>query len=182
LSTDDELMTEVANGDLEKLAALYEKYHRPLFAYFFKMTSSSPASEDLVQVVFTKVLQYRKHFRAGVGSFAIWLFRIAHNAGIDHFHKESPLRNAENIEDVNLKSDADPIGDLDRKEKSERMHRALNGLTGIQRETLILSRYQGLTYEEIAKIMKCREGTIKARVFRAMETLRGLYGALEKSS
>lgn len=182
MSPDDELMTAVRNGDLEKLAALYEKYHRPLFAYFFKMTSNAQVSEDLVHVVFCKVLKYRDHFREGEGTFAVWLFRIAHNAGIDHFHKEKPFHNAASVEDADLKSDADPVGDLDRKEKAERMRRALDGLTDVQRETLILSRFHGLTYEEIAKIMKCREGTIKARVFRAMETLRGLYGALEKSS
>jgi RNA polymerase sigma factor (sigma-70 family) len=182
LSTDDELMIEVKKGDLDKLGVLYEKYNRPLFAYFYKMTSDSPASEDLVHVVFCKVLKYREHFRAGEGSFSVWLFRIAHNAGIDHFHKEKPFRNADNVEDMDLKSNADTIGDFDRKERAERMRRALNGLTDIQRETLILSRFHDLTYDEIARIMHCREGTIKARVFRAMETLRGLYGALEKPS
>jgi len=182
LSTDDELMTEVKKGDLEKLAVLYEKYNRVLFVYFFKMTSDAQASEDLVHVVFCKILKYRDRFRDSDGHFAAWLFRIAHNARIDHFHKEAPLRNSENIEGLDLKSEADTDADFDRKEKAERIRKALNGLTDIQRETLILSRFRDLTYDEIAGIMNCRTGTVKARVFRAMETLRGIYCALEKPS
>lgn len=182
MSTDDELMTEVKKGDLEKLAVLYEKYNRALFVYFFKLTSDAQTSEDLVHVVFCKILKYRDRFRDSDGHFATWLFRIAHNARIDHFHKETPLRNAENIEDLDLKSETDTDAEFDRKEKAERMRKALNGLTDIQRETLILSRFHDLTYDEIARIMNCRTGTIKARVFRAIETLRGTYRALEKPS
>jgi len=182
LSTDDELMADVKKGDLEKLAVLYQKYNRPLFVYFYKMTSDAQTSEDLVHGVFCKILKYRDRYRDSEGHFATWLFRIAHNARIDHYHKDKPFRNAENIEDMDLKADVDTAEEFDRKEKAERMREALNGLTDIQRETLILSRFHDLTYEEIGKIMNCREGTIKARVFRAMETLRVTYRALEKPS
>ncbi|MBN1939949.1 MAG: RNA polymerase sigma factor [Candidatus Aminicenantes bacterium] len=182
MSTDNELMAEVKNGDLEKLAVLYEKYNRPLFAFFYKMTSDSQASEDLVHVVFCKVLSYRDRFRENEGTFAVWLFQIARNARIDHYHKEKHLRNAADVDGLEVKSEADTAGDYERSEKARRMREALNVLTEAQRETLILSRFNGLGYEEIARIMNCRVGTIKARVFRAMETLRQSFGDREKSA
>jgi RNA polymerase sigma factor (sigma-70 family) len=180
--SDNELMAEVKNGDLEKLAVLYEKYNRPLFGFFFKMTSDRQASEDLVHVVFCKVIHYRHRFREKEGTFAVWLFQIARNARIDHYHKEKHFRNAADVNEMEMKGEADTEGDYERTEKARRMREALNGLTEVQRETLILSRFDGLNYEEIARIMNCRVGTIKARVFRAMETLRENFRALEKST
>jgi len=170
--SDNELMADVQRGDLEKLAVLYGKYNRPLFAFFYKMTSDAQASEDLVQNVFCKILKYRDRFRTDDGAFVVWLFQIARNARIDHYHKNKHLQNASEIDDLAVPGPDDPAGDYEKAEKAGRMRAALDRLTDVQREVLILSRFDDLTYEEIAKIMNCRVGTIKARVFRAMETLR----------
>jgi RNA polymerase sigma-70 factor (ECF subfamily) len=179
LSPDDELMIRVKNGDLDKLAVLYERYNRALFAFFFKVTLNSQASEDLVQTVFFKIIKYRDQYRAEEGSFVTWMFRIAHNANIDHYHSFERSRNEVRIDETDVCSDEDPDEDLLKKERSWRIKEALGRLTGEQREVLILSRYQGLKYEEIAEILKCRVGTVKARVFRAMEKLRRVYRQLE---
>ena len=172
MSSDSELMAEVKNGDLEKLAVLYQKYNRPLFAFFFKMTADAQASEDLVQAVFCKILKYRDRFSGQDGAFAVWLFQIARNARIDHYHKNKPYQNAAEIDGLDLKSEDDTAGGFAKAEKARQIREALNALTEVQRETLILSRFNDLTYEEIAKITDCTVGTVKARVFRAMETLR----------
>jgi RNA polymerase sigma-70 factor (ECF subfamily) len=179
VSSDDELMIRAKNGDLDKLAVLYERYSRALFAFFFKITLNSQASEDLVQTVFFKIIKYRDRFRVEEGSFVAWMFRIAHNANIDHFHSLERSRNEIRIGEAKIYSDEDPDRDFFKKESSRRMKEALGLLTGEQREVLILSRYQGLKYEEIAEILKCRVGTVKARVFRAMERLRRIYSRLE---
>jgi RNA polymerase sigma-70 factor (ECF subfamily) len=110
-------MAEAKNGDLEKLAVLYEKYNRPLFAFFYKMTSDSQASEDLVQGVFCKLLSYRDRFRERDGSFAVWLFQIARNARIDHYHKEKHLRNAADVDEADMRSKTDTAGDYERTER-----------------------------------------------------------------
>lgn len=178
--SDNELMAEVKKGDLEKLAVLYEKYNRPLFAFFYKMTSHSQTSEDLVQVVFCKVLKYRDRFREKDGAFAVWLFQIARNARIDHYHKSKHFQNAADVESLDVKSDDDTAGEFEKTEKADLMREALNGLTDVQREALIMSRFNDLSYEEIARITHCRVGTVKARVFRAMETLRQTFRSQEK--
>ena len=86
-------MIRVKHGDLDKLGVLYERYNRALFAFFFKVTLNSQASEDLVQTVFFKIIKYRDRYRAEEGSFVTWMFRIAHNANIDHYHSLEPSRN-----------------------------------------------------------------------------------------
>jgi RNA polymerase sigma-70 factor (ECF subfamily) len=176
--SDNELMLRVKNGDLDELAVLYERYSRTLFAFFFKTTLDSQASEDLVQTVFFKIIKYRDRYRADEGSFVTWMFRIAHNANIDHYHGLKNSRNEVRIGDADARADGGPDADLLKKENSRRMKEALARLTGEQREVLILSRYQGLKYEEIAGILNCRVGTVKARVFRAVEKLRRVYRPL----
>ena len=173
-------MIQVKHGDLDKLAVLYERYSRALFAFFFKITLDSQASEDLVQTVFFKIIKYRDRYRAEEGSFVTWMFRIAHNANIDHYHSLEHSRNEVRISEEDIRSDGNPAEDFIKKERSLRVKEALARLTGEQREVLILSRYQGLKYEEIAEILKCRVNTVKARVFRAMEKLRRVYRQLEE--
>jgi len=82
------------------------------------------------------------------------MFRIAHNANIDHYHRVERSRNEVRIDETDVRSDEDPDEDLLKKERSRRIKEALGLLTGDQREVLILSRYQGLKYEEIAEIQE----------------------------
>jgi RNA polymerase sigma-70 factor (ECF subfamily) len=97
----------------------------------------------------------------------------------DHYHSLERSRNEVRIDETDVRGDGNPADDLLKKERSRRIKEALGYLTAEQREVLILSRYQGLKYEEIAEILKCRVGTVKARVFRAMEKLRRIYRQLE---
>jgi RNA polymerase sigma factor (sigma-70 family) len=180
LTTDNELMTWVKNGDLDKVAVLYERYNKVLYGFFFKTTLDAQASEDLVHTVFFKIIKYRMRFRAEAGTFSAWMFGIAHNANIDYYRSLANSRTETRAEEANIRGDCDPDEDLVKKEKSHRIKEALACLTEAQREVLILSRYQDLKYEEIADILKCRVGTVKARVFRAVEKLRRVYGRMEE--
>ena len=143
-------MIRVKHGDLDKLAVLYERYNRALFGFFFKVTLNSQASEDLVQTVFFKIIKYREQYRVEEGSFVTWMFRIAHNANIDHYHSLERRRNEVRIDEADVRGDGDPDDDFLKKERSRRIKEALGLLTAEQREVLILSRYQGLKYEERA--------------------------------
>ncbi len=179
--TDNELMTWVKNGDLDKIAVLYERYNRILYGFFFKTTLDAQASEDLVHTVFFKIIKYRERYRAEEGTFSAWMFGIAHNANIDYYRNRVDSRTEIRSDEANVRDDCDPDEGFIKKEKARRVKEALACLTEAQREVLILSRYQGLKYEEIAKILKCRVGTVKARVFRAVEKLRHVYRQLEGS-
>ncbi len=172
-------MTQVGRGDLDQLAVLYERYNRVLFGFFFKTTLDAQASEDLVHTVFFKIIKYREKYRADEGPFAAWMFRIAHNANIDYFRSREHCRDETRIEAADIPGGEGPDENLLKNEKTRRVKEALACLTDAQREVLILSRYQDLKYEEIAGILKCRVGTVKARVFRAVEKLRRVCRRLE---
>ena len=79
-------MRSVRNGDVGKLATLYTRHQRPLFNFFLRLTSSRPASEDLVHDVFTRILKYRASY-GDQENFTPWMYRIARNTQIEQARK-----------------------------------------------------------------------------------------------
>src|SRR5213594_4103478 len=101
-------------------------------------------------------------------------FMITANWCRDYLRKaDNKSKEAEDVL-VTLPAPAElsPERTLERRENEKRIQRALSALTPEQREAILLSRYQGLSYAEIAQISGCSEGAVKTRVFRAMETLK----------
>ena len=174
--SDNELMAQVRDGDVDKLATLFERNHKRLFNFFLRTTGSHPASEDLVQEVFMRILKYRHTFRAG-SEFAPWMYQMARNASADHFERDArqPIAVGSEHELPEL-----PVGgrsaaeELERSESAERVRAALMRLPPEKREVLVLSRYELLRYEEIAGLLGCSVGAVKLRVHRALKDLRRL--------
>jgi RNA polymerase sigma factor (sigma-70 family) len=162
-------MLSVREGDIGKLALLFEKHHRPLYGYFVKLTSDRPLSEDMVQEVFLRILKYRHTFR-GTGEFAVWMYHIARNVLTDHARKwrrEEP-RDAGDLPDDQIPDDGAAAFD----ERVELLGEAMKQLATDKREVLLLSRYQNLKYAEIADLLGCSVEAVKVRVHRAMNDLR----------
>jgi RNA polymerase sigma factor (sigma-70 family) len=176
--SDNDLMEQVKQGDLDKLGLLYEKYHKILFAYFYRLVSHAPTSEDLVQNVFFRLLKYRERFRAE-GVFSAWLFAVAHNVKNDHLRKSLSAPSFGDLEEVDAVSDENPVQAAEKSERTALLEKALAELSPGQKEVLLLNRYQGMKYKDIARILKCSENTIKARMFRAVAKLREIYGVEE---
>jgi RNA polymerase sigma factor (sigma-70 family) len=171
-------MSLVIAGEIDKLAILYEKYKMPLYAYFFKLTKGdSQASEDLVHTVFYRVIKYRTTFTER-GSFASWLFRIAHNAGIDQNIKLKRINNYK----IEANANPDLIYEQDTLEKDEQhsaLQYALGKLKEEEREILILGKIDNLRYKEIAEILGTTESNVKIKIFRALKKLKDIYTKLE---
>ena len=187
-AADNELMLKVRDGDLGKLSFLFERYHRALFNFFLRSTGSRDLSEDLVQEVFLRLLKYRHTFRAD-SQFSAWMYHVARNAQIDHFRKHKHTQDTNNeSEDDALPEIASagltPEEALAKRQETRLVRQALAQLPLERREVLILSRYQGLKYEEIATILGCEIGTVKGRVFRAMRELADAFNGItgEKAS
>lgn len=170
-------MVQVREGEIDKLALLFERYKKPMFAYFYRFSGSRETSEDLVQTLFYRVLKYRKKY-SGDGKFSTWLYRIARNLAIDHYHRDGRLP-WDTLEDQPADVDEQADRLLVRNEEMSLLRQAMQQLTPQEREVLVLSRFQGLTYKEIGQICDCPEGTVKARVFRAIQSLKGIYSILE---
>lgn len=180
--SDEQLMAEVRQGDLRKLAILFERHNRPLYNFFLHMNGNPDLSEDLVQDVFFRILRYR-HTYDEKRSFAAWMYQIARNASIDVAHKQKgELQLVTNREDEDDRNVSEPVSEMPGAEEALRkrqevalLRRALERLPDDKREVLVLSRFQNLAYEEIASILGCETGAVKVRVYRATRALGQIY-------
>src|SRR5436189_2898718 len=110
----------------------------------------------------------------GDAKLSTWLFSITANWCRDYLRKsDNKAKEAEDVlYTIPASSEHAPDRNLERRQDEQRIQKALLALTPEQREAILLSRYQGLSYAEIAQISGCSEGAVKTRVFRAMETLK----------
>lgn len=179
---DNALMIKVKDGDIEKLGLLFERYKKPLFGFFYGMNRDVALSEDLVQNVFFRILKYRYLFR-GKGDFKTWMFHIARNVNHDHFRK-TKWKEKDNIDawQERLSSDANRQTEFQHDEELELLSMALQRLPDDKREILLLSKFHEKKYREIGEILGCTEGTVKVKVFRALQELKEVYRKLEKHS
>jgi RNA polymerase sigma factor (sigma-70 family) len=175
--TNEELMAAVRDGDLSRLALLFERHHRSLFRFFYRLTQRQGLSEDLVQEVFLRMLKYRQSFRENY-PFTAWMYQIARNAFRDGAPKaaEEPLEQAALHVSSRLQSDVED--QIHEAQQTELLRRALAELPEDKRQVLILSRYQELSYEEIGMILDCEVNTVKSRVFRSVKLLAKVYQRL----
>lgn len=172
--SDQTLMEQVREGDVRKLALLFERHHRVIYRFFLRMTGNRETSEDLVQEVFFRVLRYRHTYNAKMG-FTAWMYQIARNAHIDFLQKRR-LSETPADPEFDAPSPGAPVDEaLSRDQETRLLRIALQRLPEDKREILVLSRFQELKYEEIAKILGCEVGTVKVRVFRAVRALGEIF-------
>jgi RNA polymerase sigma-70 factor (ECF subfamily) len=179
--TDNALMAQVSNGEVAKMAVLFERHHRPLFRYFVSMNRNRELSEDLVQDVFFRMLRYRASYDPAQ-SFTAWMYQIARNASVDQAQKRrAEVVGIDEFDDRRAEPASAAPGPEESAAKSQDLallRRALDRLPADKREILVLSRFQNMKYDEIATILECEPGTVKVRVFRAMRALEQAYHAI----
>lgn len=181
--SDNHLMLQVKNGQISQLGLLYERHHQQLLGFFYHMTGDRAVSEDLVQSVFYRMLKYRNSYQ-GEGKFKYWMYRMARNVNADRFRKPNPLLKKKGYDEIAEPSsqEANAQYSLEKQEQLKLLQQALRRLSPEKREALVLSRYQGLKYKEIAKISQTSENAIKTRIHRALQELKEIYFQLEKSA
>jgi RNA polymerase sigma factor (sigma-70 family) len=172
-------MEKVKNGDLDKLGLLFERYKRPLFGFFYGINKDPELSEDLVQNVFVRILKYRTLYR-GEGEFRSWLFHIARNVSHDQYKKKK-INASDSLEawEERIGSDENRMTAYDKEDDLELLAQAMDRLSEEKREILLLSKYQEKKYKEIGEQLGITEGSVKVKVFRAMQELKSIYHQLE---
>ena len=175
--SDQELMKIVQGGDYAPASEIYDRYSGRIYNFAFRFLKNAEAAEDATQEVFVKMLRHANQFH-GDAKLSTWLFSITANWCRDYLRKAD--NKAKEAEDVLIAlptpPELAPDRTLEQRETEQRVQRALQLLTPEQREAILLSRYQGLSYAEIAQVAGCSEGAVKTRVFRAMETLKKALG------
>ncbi len=172
--TDTQVMENVRDGKIEQLAILFERHHVPLFNFLVRLTGSRQVSEDLVQEIFCRILKYRHSYR-GTSKFTTWLFQIARNAHIDHLRKQKSTYPLEEQWEEPTGPDPAPENEFETGAEIALLQQAMSRLSVKKREVLILSRFHGMKYREIADLMGCQIGTVKAHVHRAVKELGRIY-------
>ena len=177
--TDHQIMQDVREGQIEKLAILFERHHVSLFNYSLRLTGNRAAGEDLVQEVFTRILKYRATYQ-GEDKFVVWMFKIARNTHIDLLRRQKktlPLDDqyVETPDDEPLPEDR-----LEREQDAALVAKALARLSPRKQEILVLSRFQNMKYREIAELLECPVGTVKGMVHRSIQELGEIYQGLTR--
>lgn len=175
------LLERIRRGDNEGAAELFERYAPALLRFTDRMLSDRGAAEEVTQEVFVKVIS-RAHQYDGRAGVASWLFAIAANACRDRRRRDrraavvsldvvpEPRSKAEGIE-----------ASMVSEERRRAVRKALAGLSEEQREALVLARYHGMPYAEIAQTLGISVGAVKTRIFRAVETLKAHFAEGESS-
>lgn len=169
--TDEQLMLCVRQGDLKKLALLFERHHKHLYNFYRKMTLDSALSEDLTQEVFEKILKYRTSYQEG--NFQSWMFTIARNIFSSHYQKNKKMGlqsvHSDELAKIPL------VTPLDRDEEIAHLLLCLQHLTPADRELIILHRLQEIGYEQLAHITGSSAGALKVKMHRALKKLRSAF-------
>ncbi len=176
--SDEELMSIVQAGDFAPASELYDRYSGRIYNFAYRFLRNSESGEDVTQEVFARMFKNANQFRGGA-KFSTWLFAIARNQCRDYLRKpENKVKKEGEDVLITLQAPAElsPYRNLERQEdkkmNEEMIEEALMVLSPDQREAIVLSRYHGLTYGEIAQISGVSENAIKTRVFRSLELLK----------
>src|SRR5262245_22997114 len=176
------LVKRARRGDLTAYDELVHRYQGRIYVTVYHMTANHEDANELEQEAFIKGFQALKSFKGG-SSFYTWVYRIAVNKTIN-FLKQRKNRaqmslddldfNAEHDPDlVALISDKTPRREVGLTELQEKLNSAMQRLSEPHRLVVTLHDVQGLSHEEIAKIMDCNIGTVRSRLFYARQQLQG---------
>jgi RNA polymerase sigma-70 factor (ECF subfamily) len=181
LTDDRALLERIRQGDTGGAAELFERYAPAILRFADRLLSDHAVAEEVTQEVFLKLISRAHQYdgRAGVSS---WLFAIAANACRDRRRRDrrAPVIPLDGIVEPSARGDGIERGLIDR-ERRDAVRRALSSLSEEQREALVLARYHGMPYVEIARVLGISVGAVKTRIFRAVETLKSHFSEGERA-
>jgi RNA polymerase sigma-70 factor (ECF subfamily) len=175
---DEIWMERFVQGQAQGFDVLFARYGGAVRRYLARV-AGEPVADDLTQATFLSVVRARGRYRAGA-PFKPWLFAIATNAARDHRRRRRPedlTYDGEPPRDV--PAEAPPLSDpgLERQ-----VHAALKQLPGPQREAILLHRFEGLSFSEIARALGVSESAVKVRAHRGYLRLRELLQTLRREA
>lgn len=159
------------NGDRDAFASLYETHLDRIHRYIYYRVYDREVAEDITSLVFLKVWEHLGSFQGGQIPFAKWLYRIAHNTVIDYYRTRKTVVPIEDVDPLKLSHSDNVDEKLDLNTCSLGLAEALDELTSMQREVLILRFIWGMTPMEIANKLKKGRGAIRALQMRGLRKL-----------
>jgi RNA polymerase sigma-70 factor (ECF subfamily) len=179
---DAALMLRVKRGDRAAFAELVDKYKQPVMNFVFRSLRDEAEAEDLAQNVFLQVYKSRSRYKQ-TAKFSTWLFTIARNLCLNELRRRS-RHPAESLEETHTENEDQPARQFEDKsqiaapdrvlhgELAQKIDEALAELPENQRSAILLCRQDDLSYEEIARILRCSLSATKSLIHRGRETLK----------
>jgi RNA polymerase sigma-70 factor (ECF subfamily) len=179
---DAALMLRVKRGDRAAFAELVDKYKQPVMNFIFRSLRDEAEAEDLAQNVFLQVYKSRSRYKQ-TAKFSTWLFTIARNLCLNELRRRS-RHPAESLEETHTEYEDQPARQFEDKsqiaapeevlhgELAEKIEEALAELPENQRSAMLLCRQDDLSYEEIAKVLRCSLSATKSLIHRGREALK----------
>jgi RNA polymerase sigma-70 factor (ECF subfamily) len=189
------LLARTGLGDRVAFATLYERTSPHLFAVVLRIQRDRAQAEDILQEVYVNVWRAARSFDAAHSQPLTWLTAIARNRAIDSLRRvqtrpqlQSGLGDlADDGEDDVYDTVADdapgPLELLSAATEARALERCMQALSSLQRQSLALAFYQGLSHAEVAERLRQPLGTVKSWVRRALLALKDcLQGAVERDA
>jgi RNA polymerase sigma-70 factor (ECF subfamily) len=179
-SLSDERLVELSlDGDEGAYGLLVRRYQRRLTAFLSQLVGDMELARELSQEAFIRAWSALDRFDPRY-RFSTWLFRIAHNLGIDQLRRRRLQTTSlyrtdaegDEVEVVVPDLDKDPLGHLENRALASELRQVIDGLRDEYRELVLLRHFAGLSYQEIADFMEMPLGTVKNKLFRAHSVLR----------
>ncbi|MFI5276407.1 MAG: RNA polymerase sigma factor [Ktedonobacterales bacterium] len=170
----------MADGDVEALATIYDRYQRAVYSLCARVTRDQGAAEEVTQEVFVRLWKSAASFEPGKGRVSAWLLRIAHNLALNEVRRRSSRPVIAYEADWEVESGG--VADVDQQrdpamaawlgERAVAIRAALSQLPAPQRQAIEMAFFDGLTQAEIAAAVGDPLGTVKSRIRIGMQRLR----------
>jgi RNA polymerase sigma factor (sigma-70 family) len=180
---DRSLVRQAQEGDLSAFDELIRRHQERVYATIYHMTSNHEDANDLTQETFVKAYKALGSFKGDSGFFT-WVYRIAVNKTINFLKQRKNRHNGYSLNDLDFNAEHDPDlvalisektprRDMNLAELQEKLNEAMQKLSDVHRLVVTLHDVQGLSHEEIGRIMECNPGTVRSRLFYARQQLQG---------
>lgn len=168
---DSELVRQIQSGDSAAFDELMRRYKRPIVNFVFRMLGNAADADDVGQEVFVRVYQNLDTYRPET-KFSTWLFALARHAAINRlrWRARHPTESIESTPEISASSGT--AEDVSAREIGEQIAAAVARLPEDQRTAIVLSEYHGMSYTEIAAVMRCSKKSVESRLYRAKQALR----------
>jgi RNA polymerase sigma-70 factor (ECF subfamily) len=188
LEQDAQLMLQVKEGDAGSFELLLNKYRRPVVSYLQRMVRNQAVAEELAQEAFLRVYRARGNYEPSA-KFTTWLFRIATHLALNSLRDNRHERQEQSVDGGGPERQPLQLAD-DRANREEELvaesrlaavRLAVAALPEKQRAAVLMHKYEGMDYAQIAAVLDCSISAVKSLLFRAYESLRASLAPLAPS-
>ncbi len=182
-TTDEVLLQEAGDGDQAAFLELYDRYREPIFRFAYRLLGSVESAEDVTHDCFLSLIRKPENFRPERASLKTYLYAASRNLALKHFRDQGRETGLDEVvEEPKDSPRRAPLRRLLDEELAAHVREAVFSLPPLQRESLILFEYEGLSLREVAEIAGTDVGAVKARLYRAREGLRRILSPYFKSN